>query len=294
MNIYNEITIIIVSYKSEKLIIKNLNVLKKFPTIIVDNSNSKNLNSIISSYNNIKLINPNKNLGYGSANNLGVSNSRTPYILIINPDILLDEKSIIKLHSSFESNIENAGVLGPSLYDSNMKRRTNGSISYVKRTRGKKLSNFTNNIPLGNICCDFLVGCCLLMKKDFFDKLGGFDENFFMYFEDNDLCDRVIKNGKTVMEIPMAKIIHLENSSTQQSFFQDTKMAIIHKISSYIYLKKNLPNKFFIIHLIFNFFDYFQRFIINFLLFRFKKSFKNFLRIVSIFLYLTSIYKYIY
>ena len=52
-------------------------------------------------------------------------------------------------------------------------------------------------MPEGNICCDYLVGCCYLMKKDFFTYLGGFDEDFFMYFEDNDLCDRVIK--KTAM-----------------------------------------------------------------------------------------------
>ena len=294
MTIYHEITIIIVTYKSEKLISENLAVLKKFPTIIVDNSNSKNLNSIISEYDNIKLINPKKNLGYGKANNLGVSSSTTPYILIINPDVLLSEESILKLYSSFQNNIKNAGVLGPSLYDANMNRRTNGSISYVKKTKGKKLSNFINNIPVGDTCCEFLVGCCLFLKKDFFNKLGGFDEDFFMYFEDNDLCDRVLKNGKTVMEIPAAHIIHLENSSSQKSFFQDTKMAIVHKISSYIYLKKNFSNKSFIYHLLLNFFDYFQRFIFNFLLFKFKKSFKNFLRLISIFLYLTNIYKILY
>ena len=294
MNIYDKITIILVSYNSEKLIYKNIDVLKKFPTVIVDNSRSKKLNNIIGEFKNIKLIIPDKNLGYGKGNNLGVSNSSTPYILIANPDIILDEKSILQLYLTFLENIANAGILGPSLYDQKMIRRTNGSISYIKKTQGKKLSNAKNNLPEANISCEFLVGCCFLMKRDFFNHLGGFDKDFFMYFEDNDLCDRVIQNKKTIMEIPSAKIIHLENSSSNKNFLHNIKMALVHKISSYIYLKKNLSSKSFIIHLLINFFDYFQRFIFNLLLFKFKKSFKNLLRLISIFLYLTNLYKILY
>lgn len=294
MNIYDKITIILVSYNSDKLISKNIEVLKKFPSIIVDNSKSNKLNNIIREFKNIKLIIPDKNLGYGKGNNLGVTNSTTPYILIANPDVILDEKSILKLYLTFLENITNAGILGPSLYDTKMNRRTNGSISYIKKTQGKKLSNAQNNLPEANISCEFLVGCCYLMKRDFFNQLGGFDKNFFMYFEDNDLCDRVIKKGKLVMEIPSAKIIHLENSSSNKNFLHNTKLALIHKISSYIYLKKNLPIKSFIYHLLLNFLDYLQRFIFNFLLFKFRKSFKNLLRLFSIFLYLTNIYKILY
>ncbi len=294
MNIYDKITIILVSYNSEKLISKNIEILKKFPTVIVDNSRSKKLNNIIGKFHNIKLIIPDKNLGYGKGNNLGVSNSSTPFILIANPDVILDEKSILQLYLTFLANTTNAGILGPSLYDTKMIRRTNGSISYIKKTLGKKLSNAKNNLPEANISCEFLVGCCFLMKRDFFNHIGGFDKNFFMYFEDNDLCDRVIKNGKIIMEIPSAKIIHLENSSSNKDFLHNIKMALIHKISSYIYLKKNLSNKSFIYHLLLNCFDYFQRFIFNFLLFKFKKSFKNLLRLISIFLYLTKIYKILY
>lgn len=294
MNFYNEITLIIVSYKSEKLISRNLEIIKKFPSVIIDNSKSKNLSTLINDFVNIKLIIPDKNLGYGQANNLGISNSKTPYILIVNPDIILNENSIKKLYLSFLENIENIGILGPSLYDSNMNRRENGSISYLKRMNGKKIFNTINNIPKGNISCEFLVGCCLFMKRDFFNQIGGFDDDFFMYFEDNDLCDRVIKNGKTVMEIPSSQFVHLENSSSKKNFFQNTKMALVHKISSYIYLKKNLNYKSFTFHIIKNFLDYFQRMIINFLLLRFNKSYKNFLRIISILLYLSNTHKFIY
>ena len=291
MNFYKDITIIIVSYKSEKMIIRNLEIIKKFPTIIINNSRSDKFNTLIDNFKNIKLITPDLNLGYGRANNLGVNQSKTPYFLIVNPDILLNEKLINTLYSTFLNYNDDIGVVGPSLYDSNMKRRTNGSISHVKKIRGNKISSSLNNIPEDNMCCDFLVGCCLFMKRDFFMELGGFDKDFFMYFEDNDLCDRIIKKGKTVIEVPSAKVIHLENSSSKKNFFQNCKLAIIHKISEYIYLKKKISLINLIIIIAKHVVDYLQRFLFNLLIFRFNKSFKNFLRLVSIFLYITMLHK---
>jgi GT2 family glycosyltransferase len=291
MNFYKDITIIIVSYKSQKMIIRNLEIIKKFPTIIINNSRSDKFNTLIDDFKNIKLITPDLNLGYGRANNLGVNQSKTPYFLIVNPDILLNEKLINTLYSTFLNYNDDIGVVGPALYDSNMKRRTNGSISHVKKIRGIKLSSSINNIPEDNMCCDFLVGCCLFMKRDFFMELGGFDKDFFMYFEDNDLCDRIIKNGKTVVEVPSAKVIHLENSSSKKNSFQNYKLAIIHKISEYIYLKKKISLIDLIIIIIKHAVDYSQRFIFNLLFFKFKKSIKNFLRLVSIFLYISMLHK---
>ena len=294
MNIYKDITLILVTYRSENLILRNLDVLKKFPVIIVDNSNSNKLNSIIDEFDNIKLIRSNKNLGYGIANNLAISYSVTPFILIINPDIILNENSIKTLFVSFLNDPENIGILGPSLYDENMKRRTNGSISYIDHLNGIKISNLYNNIPADNTCCKFLMGCCYLIKRDFFNSLGGFDENFFMYFEDNDLCDRAIKKGKYIMEVPLSKFIHLENSSSKKRFLTDSKLSIIHKISSYIYIKKNINFFFISFQIIKNLFDYIQRFFVNLILFKFKKSYKNFLRLISLILIFSHLYKLIY
>ena len=79
INIYKDITLILVTYRSEKLIIKNLEVLKKFPVVIIDNSNSDELEKIIFDYGNIDLIKSSKNLGYGAANNLGISKASTPF-----------------------------------------------------------------------------------------------------------------------------------------------------------------------------------------------------------------------
>ena len=293
-SIYKDITLIIVTYRSENLILKNLEVLKKFPVVIIDNSNSGDLEKIIFDYGNINLIKSSKNLGYGAANNLGISKASTPFILIINPDIIINEDAIIDLFKNFLNDPDNIGILGPSLYDQKMYRRINGTISYLDQLNGINVSNLSNNIPSYNTCCKFLMGCCYLMRKDFFNSLGGFDENFFMYFEDNDLCDRTLEKGKYIMEVPSSKFIHLENASSKKKFLTNTKLSIIHKISSYIYLKKNNNVRFLIFHIIKNFIDYFQRFIINLIIFKPKKSFKNFLRLVSIILYITLLYKVVY
>ncbi len=294
MNIYEDLTLIIVTYRSEILIRKNLDILRKFKVIIIDNSNSNELEIIIKDYNNIMLIKSLINLGYGKAVNLGISKSKTNFVLTVSPDILLNENSIKTLFSIFLSNIDFIGILGPSLYDANMKRRTNGTVSYLKKIKGRKVSSLPSNIPDGNICCDYLVGCCYLMKRDFFISLGGFDENFFMYFEDNDLCDRTLQEGKLIIEAPSAKFIHLENSSSTKKKFTNFQLSIIHKISSYIYLKKNINLINLIFRILINLIDYTQRFIFNLFFFKFKNSFKNLLRIISIFAYVTSSYKIIY
>ena len=294
MNIYDDLTLIIVTYRSEALINKNLHILKKFKVIIIDNSDSEKLELITEPFNNIKLIRSTKNLGYGKATNIGVSNSKTRFILQVGPDIILNEDSIKSLFSFFLKDENNIGILGPSLYDVNMNRRSNGTISYIKKLKKNNISNLNNNIPDGNMCCDYLVGCCYLMKKDFFNSLGGFDEDFFMYFEDNDLCDRTKKEGKLIIEVPSAKFIHLENSSSVKKKFTNYKLSIIHKISSYIYLRKNIKSISLMSTILLNFIDYCQRLFVNLILFKFKKSFKNLLRLISIILYVTMLYKVVY
>ena len=123
-------------------------VLKKFPVVIIDNSNSDELEKIILNYKNINLIKSSKNLGYGVANNLGVSKATTPFILIVNPDILINEDAISELFKNFLNDPQNIGILGPSLYDENMNKRTNGTISYLDKLNGVKVSNLSNNINI--------------------------------------------------------------------------------------------------------------------------------------------------
>lgn len=294
MDIYNDLTLIMVTYRSENLVKKNLEILKKFKTIIVDNSNSRHLNEIVKDFENIKIIISKKNLGYGKAANLAISYAKTSLILTVNPDLILNIDGIQNLINEYQKDAENIGILSPSLYNEKMQRRTNGTVTYLNQLKGKKVYDNTKNLPEGNMCCEFLEGCCYLINRNFFNKLGGFDERFFMYFEDTDLCDRSIKNGKYIMEIPSSKFIHIGNSSSDKKKFTNSKLSIIHKISCYIYLKKKTKTLFLVIKIFKDLFDYLQRVIFNTFKFRFNKSFKNILRLISIILYITKLYKPIY
>ena len=293
MNIYNQVTLIIVCFNSEKLIQKNLNELKRFKTIIIDNSKSKKIFDLVKDFPNIDYLKVNKNLGYGKANNLGVDRANTPFIIILNPDILINYQAIQILHDKFHL-YENVGILAPSLYDNDKKRRTNGSISRLKNKISRASTFKHKDLALGDACFDFVVGCSLFMRKDFFQSIGGFDSDFFMYFEDNDLCDRVYKNNKYVIEIPASKMIHMQGLSSDINIMSSIRLSLIHKISECIYLKKNLPFSKLFFNLIIQLIDYFQRFFFNLIFLKIKKSFKNLLRIISILLFFTSLYKLIY
>ena len=287
MSIYNDITLIVVCFKSEELIKSNLKELKKFKTIIVDNSNSKETYNLVKDVPSIEYIKTIKNIGYGRANNLGVKNAKTPYIMIINPDVVIDSDSIGLLYEKYLS-YKNVGLVAPSLYDTNNKRRTNGSISRLKKNKSKNLN--VQNLAEGDTCYDFVVGCSLFMSRDFFNKIGGFDKDFFMYFEDNEICDKIYRNNKYILEIPDSKMIHREGLSSNFDYFTNIKLSIIHKISEYIYYRKNMSVIRLYLIILKHFFDFTQRSIVNLLLFRFKKSFQNFLRIISIILYISKFY----
>ena len=287
MSIYNDITLIVVCFKSEELIKSNLKELKKFKTIIVDNSNSKETYNLVKDVPSIEYIKTIKNIGYGRANNLGVRNAKTPYIMIINPDVVIDSDSIGLLYEKYLS-YKNVGLVAPSLYDTNNKRRTNGSISRLKKNKSKNLN--VQNLAEGDTCYDFVVGCSLFMSRDFFNKIGGFDKDFFMYFEDNEICDKIYRNNKYILEIPDSKMIHREGLSSNFDYFTNIKLSIIHKISEYIYYRKNMSVIRLYLIILKHFFDFTQRSIVNLLLFRFKKSFQNFLRIISIILYISKLY----
>jgi len=290
MNTYNDLTLIIVCYKSFYLIKKNINNLKNFKTIIIDNSNCYKTYNLVKEYKNIKYIKTVKNLGYGAANNIAVKNSETKYVLILNPDIIIDNTSIQILFENVKK-YENFGILAPSLYDQNNLRRTNGSRSILK---DKKISSSKSNFAVGDTCYDYIIGCAILIEKHFFLNIGCFDESFFMYFEDNDLCDRVHLNKRSVIEIPKSKMIHMQGLSSKLNFIFKIKLSVIHKVSECLYLKKNLSKSKLFFSLTKNFFDYFQRSFFNIIIFKPKKSFKNILRMFSIILFVTNFYKLLY
>lgn len=170
MNIYQDITIVLISYKSKDKI-KNFvkKISKKFEIIIVENSQDSELKNEIQMYDNINIYLKN-NIGYGSAANFAKSKISSKYFLLCNPDLdNIDNHTIENFYRFAENFYPNFLSLGPSYEQKNIDKKN----IYKKK--------------------DKISGACMFFNSLSFDKLKGFDENIFLYFEEDDLCKRANK-----------------------------------------------------------------------------------------------------
>ena len=182
-------TIILISYKSEKLILNFIKKLPKLlPIIIIDNSNSLKLEEVIKKeYSNLEVFVKN-NDGVSSALNFAVERIKTKYFLQISPDIDFDYKDIL-VYLEFAKKLDNKfAAIGPRFLN-------------VKKKGHKQISD---KIEFGSI--DSIHGSCMFINKECFNKIGGFDENYFLYFEETDYCYRGKKLGYKSYQINKSKV----------------------------------------------------------------------------------------
>ena len=216
-----DLTIVIVSFKSGDILhrcIKSID--KKYPIIIVENSqNIKLKEELENKYSNVECILPEKNLGFGAGNNLGIKNSKTKYVLTLNPDTILYENTISKLLEQANI-IEDFALLGPKV----VSETENGS-------------NIDSKIEEVN----YIKGFAIFFNKEKFINVGFFDENYFLYFEEIDLCKKVIKSNNKIYLINDALIKHIGGKSHEDKY--DFEMELSRNWhwmwSSFYYYKKN-------------------------------------------------------
>lgn len=195
----------------------------EFETIYVDNcSQDGSVEFIRGQYPEVKIIVNDKPLGFGENNNKGVMASTGEYIAIINPDIIIQKESIDKLYSYLVAHPE-VGIVAPQLLnpDHTVQYSVRGYLSpqltlYRFLTRGRDESenkkmraylckdlNFEKSQPV-----DWAMGAALMLSRDTYAQLGGFDQDYFLYIEDEDLGLRSWKSGKPVWYLPESKMIH--------------------------------------------------------------------------------------
>ena len=218
------LSIVIVTLKSENVIhqcVKSIN--KDIPIIVVENSsNSKFKEDLEKKYTNVKCTLSFKNLGMGSGNNLGIKLSSTDYVLILNPDVILETNTIDEIILASKT-IQDFAILAPILADKNypnyqLDQNNEFSIQTEKAFKVKNVDGFAmllNKKKLENI----------LSKETSNDEQNYFDENFFMYLENDDLCKRVINNGSNIYVVPKAKINHLAAKSVDQNFADEVEFS---------------------------------------------------------------------
>lgn len=230
-----KVSIIFVNYKTAQMTADAINSVKEktkdvtYEIIVVDNScDETEFNKLTQCINdtNVKIIDAKGNLGFGKANNLGASYASGEYLFFLNTDTLLinDAISILAKHLDEHSEV---GIVGGNLYNSDMtpslsfnvkdktlknERKQNNILAVFKGKRNLSTDYF--NYSAENLEVSTIIGADLMVRKEYFDKVGGFDKDIFMYAEEALLCFLVKKECKTkIYNVPRAKIIHLGGKS---------------------------------------------------------------------------------
>jgi len=241
-----DVSIIIVNFKTSELVFDCLRSINNFTNgiafevIVVDNSEDEKefskLLALRSSFSfSIKILKPQKNLGFGTANNLGAKESKGTYVLFLNSDTVLLNNAIKQMIDTERRTI-NVGILGANLFQGNGKPSYSYSPYKISQRMPIKMvsifawahSKIRHRNPFFNYSNHplavkgYITGACMLIKKDLFFKIGPFDERIFMYSEDLLLSYRFQKAGYKLINDPAAKIIHYEGGSSTKEI-SDTK-----------------------------------------------------------------------
>jgi N-acetylglucosaminyl-diphospho-decaprenol L-rhamnosyltransferase len=195
----NKITIVINTFKSEDKINQCLDsISQEFKVIVVENSKNTNFkNQIEQNYSNVECILAGDNLGYAKGNNLGLSNVETKYALILNPDAKLEKNTLENFLIS--ANIKkDFCIMGPAKQD-----EYSSTDQYIDKENLFEV--------------DYLKGFAMFLNLEQFNDIGFFDENFFIYLEEIDLCKRIKKKKQKIYLDKNIKIYHLGGSSHNKS-----------------------------------------------------------------------------
>lgn len=256
-----DLSIIIVNYNVKEFLQNLIHSIEKASLnlskeiIIVDNaSDDGSVDFIKEKFPQVKLLANQKNLGFGKANNIGSKHAIGKYILFINPDAIVAEDTFEKMIQFFEKNPD-AGLAGCKILN------PDGTLQLACRrsfpgpwTSFTKVTGLSTLFPNSKIFArynltyldenktyevDAISGSFMMMRKEVFEKVGGFDEQFFMYGEDLDLCYRIQKTGVKVFYIHSTQIIHYKGESTRRSSLDETK---VFYSAMHLFVKKHLSS----------------------------------------------------
>jgi GT2 family glycosyltransferase len=204
-----DITVIVVTYNSAHCIPALADALSPMPhVIIVDNASEDDIaERVARDLPNATLIRNSRNLGFGAANNIALRMAKTSHALLLNPDCLPTPEffsGILRAADSFPD----AAIIAPHLI------RRGGDIEISYRWPNTHWSS-QGPAATGPSCVGFVCGASMLFNLRVMDDVGFFDEKFFLYYEDEDLCQRVFMKKKQIVLVPDVQVQHLSRSSVR-------------------------------------------------------------------------------
>jgi N-acetylglucosaminyl-diphospho-decaprenol L-rhamnosyltransferase len=200
--------------------------------VVVDNGSvDGSLVAAVSTVPGIEVVDPGRNLGYGAASNRGVAATMSQYVLVCNPDLEVPGDAVGALVAALDDDPGRA-LAGPLI-------RTPEGGRYPSARRFPSMTDAAGHALLGLFApdnrftrsyqrseldgvaaevrtVDWVSGACFLVRRRAFEQVGGFDESYFMYAEDVDLCWRLGQAGWQVVYVPTAEVTHLQGRSTDR------------------------------------------------------------------------------
>lgn len=256
------VSAIVLNYKTPKDTIRcvrallNQSVAERLEVLIVDNHSEDDsigfLRNTFGREPRVRILETPRNRGYGQGNQTAITQARGDFILIINPDNELEPSGLEKMLAAMEAD-PSIGILGPQLRhkdgtirDSFRTFPTPGDI-FIKRTflrnffqqrMRRYLQHGEDRTKVRDV--DWLAGACLLIRRDLYEQLGGFDPRFFLFFEDTDLCRRCKAAGSRVVYFPRAFATDRKHRLSQGGFLSifTKKTVRIHLVSAVKYFWK--------------------------------------------------------
>ena len=254
-----DVSIIFINYKTKDLTINAIkSVFEKtqgidFEIFVVDNnSQDGSIEAIEEEFPNINIIKNQTNAGFGAANNIAIKQATGKYILCLNTDTLLVNNAIKIMYDFMEQeDNQNTGACGGYLYNEKFEPTAAGGnfpnvidlllkfkIKFPSKIYYKYAVALLSNDIINKKEVDNIIGADIFFRKSVLDKVGLFDEKFFMYLEETDLCYRIKQANYKIKFVEKAKIIHLEGKSTKNK----TSSKKMFKKSQFMYLRKHKPN----------------------------------------------------
>ena len=239
MNNLSELTIVIVTYKTNFEILKNClnSINSKTKTLIIENSNFfEYTKEIKEQFSNVEILCTGSNMGYGAGNNFGLKHANTKYALILNPDIICSDDFFLNITKYMQGDIDF------SLIGSTYKEHTNYNPAGFFDNKDLKSAKFVDEFNLYEV--DWIAGHTILINFDKFKTKDIFDENFFLFFEELDLCRSIKKRNEKTFMSTVLKVNHLgwkSSFATDEKFeLQSLKLRNWHYLwSMFYYNKKN-------------------------------------------------------
>ena len=209
------ISVIIVSFRSDHVIENCINSIdNQIEIIIVENSNNEEFKkNIEKKYKNVKCILSSENIGMGAGNNLGIKNVSNDFAFILNPDVILENDTIDEILKE-SKNICSFGVIAPIASESkypNYKLDNVNKFNAIKPFKVKSVDGYAMFLNLKR----------LKLLRDF----SFFDENFFLYLENDDLCEELIKRKENIYVLPNSKIHHLGGEAVDPKYKKEIELS---------------------------------------------------------------------